>query len=219
MIMTLAACAFAGSGCQQYRRVSTDPLGAAPTDFSLEVTVLTPPPPPVTTTAPASQLASAAHLRQSRYVLFADGSLYQGDDAEHSKGADWLPPLTRVLTRRQVAEVWELSQQLGFTDPANANGATNFKLVPPPDDGHVTYLATFRGWGRRWTFTRASAEAQPDAAMTQLVRDLAQLAWSSDLPPTAGYIMPKRYDFGSDPYARYRQSGGAPAATTVPGTK
>jgi len=219
IMVLLPSCAWPGAGCQQQKRVSTDPLGAAPTDFALELTILTPPPALSAATAPATMPATAVHLRQSRYVLFADGSLYQGDDPEHAKGADWLPPLTRVLTRRQVAEVWTLAQQLGFTDPDKSSGATNFKLASPPENGRVMYLATFGGWGHRWTFARPCTEADPDPAMTQLVRELAQMAWSSDLPAAAGYIMPKRYEFGPDPYARYRQTGGAPAATTRPGAQ
>lgn len=194
-------------GCAHKKPVSADPLGAAPTDFSIELTVLT---------GPSSPPSSDAHLRQSRYVLFADGSLHQGDDLERVHGADWLPPLTRILTRRQMAEIWSLCQQLGFVlDPAVTSGAINFKLVQPSPDG-VTYLAGFSGWGERWTFDRPCSSERPDPAMVQLTRALARLAWATDLPPTSASIMPKRYDFGPDPYARYRTAGGAPAATTSP---
>lgn len=192
-----------GEGCAQEQRTSVDPLGVAPTDFALEMTILT---------GPSAPTSSEAHLRQSRYVLFADGSLYQGDDADRAKGADWLPPLTRVLTRRQQADLWSLAQQLGFTDPANAHGgAVNFKLVSPPADG-VAHLAAFSGWGERWTFVRPGELADPDPAMTQLARELARLAWASDQPPAVISVEPKRYDFGPDPYARFRAPGGAPAA-------
>ncbi len=196
------------AGCAQKQQVSVDPLGAAPTDFAIELTILT-----GMDTPPSSE----AHLRQSRYVLFADGSLYQGDDPQREHGPDWLPPLTRVLTRRQLAEIWSLSQQLGFTDPANAQlGAVNFKLVAPPQDG-VAYLAAFSGWGERWTFVRTGTLAEPDPAMVQLARDLAQRAWASDQLPAAISVAPKRYDFGPDPYARFRQPGGAPAADIANG--
>jgi hypothetical protein len=205
MLLVMLASAWCAAGCAQQQRVSADPLGSAPSDFSLEVTILT------GEQAPPS---SEAHLRQSRYVLFADGSLHYGEDAERAKGGDWLPPLTRVLTRRQVAEVWSVAQHLGFTDPENAGSAAiNFNLVKPPIDG-VTHIAGFRAWGERWSFTQDATINQPDPAMVRLVRDLARLAWASDQPKQAVRVMPKRYDFGPDPYERYRQPGGAPAATT-----
>jgi hypothetical protein len=194
-------------GCAQKQRVSADPLGAAPTDFAIELTILT---------GPQTFTMNEAHLRQSRYVMFADGSLYHGDDVDRLKGADWLPPLTRVLSRRQVAEVWSLAQQLGLTNPANPTGEVNFKLVQPTPDG-VMYLTALTGWGERWTFTRPSSYDQPDPAMTQMARMLAQLAWASDQPPSSAMVMPKRYDFGPDPYARFRRPGGATAADAAPG--
>ena len=79
LLPALAACVIGAAGCATKKTVSIDPLGVAPNDFSIELTILTGP------QAPAS---NDAHLRQSRYVLFADGSLHQGDDLEHAKGAD-----------------------------------------------------------------------------------------------------------------------------------
>lgn len=194
-------------GCAQKQRVSADPLGVAPTDFAIELTILT---------GPETFASNEVQLRQSRYVMFADGSLYQGDDVERLRGADWLPPLTRVLTRRQVAEIWSLAQQLGLTNPDNPTVEANFKLVQTAPDG-VMYLTAITGWGERWTFVRPSSFDSPDPAMTHLARALAKLAWSSDQPASAAMIMPKRYDFGPDPYARYRQPGGATGATSAPG--
>jgi hypothetical protein len=201
-LLPLLALVGFGFGCSQLQRSSADPLGAAPTDFALELTILT---------GPLVTTSDQAHLRQSRYVLFADGSLYQGDDVDRSHRADWLPPLTRFLSRRQVAEVWSLAQQLGFTSPKSSPSAVNFKLAVPPADG-VTYLATFTGWGERWSLVRSGAAGEADPAMAQLTRELARLAWSSDVLPAAAAVMPVRYDFGPDPYARFRQPGGAPAA-------
>lgn len=224
IVLSMAG-AIAVTGCGAPQRVSADPLGAAPTDFALEVTILTPAPATTqpTSTAPATAPTAApatmpaeAHLRQSRYVLFSDGSLHQGEDSDHSKGAEWLPPITRVLSRRQIAEVWSLAQQLGFNDPKNAgNSAINFRTVPPPSEGAVVYLMAFRGWGQWWTFTRNSPMDHPDPAMTEMVRALAQLAWASDMPATEPHVVPRRYDFGADPYERYRQPGGAPAAAAT----
>lgn len=176
-----------------------DPLSGSPSDFSLEVTVLAPLVPEAAANVPVP-----AQLRQSRYVLFADGELHQGLDPDHKWGADWLPPITRILSRRELAELWSLAQQIGFTDPKAGSPAVNFKLVKPGPDEIVT-LAGFSGNGKRWFFERrqkvGSAE---DPAMTQLVRRLAQLSWASDRAEPETLIVPHRYNFGPDPYARYR---------------
>jgi hypothetical protein len=57
----------------------------------------------------------------------------------------------------------------------------------------------YRGVAR--TFDRSSAEATAEAA---LVRELAALAWANELPNDRVMVIPKRYDFGPDPYERYR---------------
>jgi hypothetical protein len=204
MVMAMLAGAVLFAGCRAQQRESADPLGAAPTDFSVEVSVMT------GTEVPAT----AAHLRQCRYVLFADGSLFAGDDAAREQSADWLPPLTRVLTRRQVAEVWSLAQQLGFTNSQASHGAINFKTIHPAA-GEVAYLASFRGRGQRWSFVRLDDPAAADPAMTEFVRALGRLAWASDALPAEVRVLPKRYDFGPDPYARFTQPGGAPAAAAA----
>jgi hypothetical protein len=219
IVIALLLAGLASAGCARRQQVSADPLGIAPTDFSIEATVLT---------GEGATVHESAHLRQSRYVLFADGSFHYGEDVDREQGADWLPPLTRVLTRKQLADVWSLAQRLGFTDPDNAGGsAINFKLIEPQAGG-VTHIVAFRGWGERWSFVHGWAPQdgetaphgqtpshQPDSAMTQLVRELARLAWASDRSPVEAVVMPTRYDFGPDPYERFRQPGGATAAMAV----
>ncbi len=196
----------ATAGCARGPIVSGDPLGAAPSDFALELTIL----------ADAKSAANgAAHLRQSRYVLFPDGSLHHGEDLSRARSADWLPPLTRVLTRRQVTKLWMIAQEHGFADSANSPGAFNFNLVAAPPEG-VAYLLAISGWGERWGFERSGSTSEPDAGMTALSRELAQLSWTSDQPRTSVRVLPRRYNFGPDPYARFRQPGGAPAADVPP---
>lgn len=193
MVMLMAA---ALGGCSAPPHASVDPLGAAPADFTLDVTVLA---------GRDVQQTGEAHRTQSRYVLFPDGSLHHAVDVERERGGDWLPPLTRMLTRAQMAEVWSLAQQAGFADPSTADETINFKLVTAAPN-EIVYLAGVSASGDRWNYIRRGPADQPsDAGITQLVRLLAQLAWASDLADPRVKIQPRRYDFGPDPYARYRK--------------
>ena len=59
--------------------------------------------------------------------------------------------------------------------------------------------------GRPWTFVRErEASAAPDPAVQQFARRLAAYAWAADYPIERLAETPRRYDFGPDPYARYR---------------
>lgn len=193
----LAAVLLTAAGCSAPSAIQADPLGGAPADFTLDVTVLV---------GDDVQPASEAHLQRSRYVLFPDGLLHYQADPQGERGQDWLPPLMRVLNRRQVAEVWSLIQQLGFAEQTGDDGEPfNFKLVHVQPDERV-YLLGVQAHGRRLNFKRGGlASEAPDAAMVQLVRRLAELAWASDLPEQPIRTLPRRYDFGPDPYAPYRQ--------------
>src|SRR5688572_9932363 len=130
------------AGCNAAPEGGTDPLAGVPADFSLELTVLG-----------GSKVPAAAESRTpSRYVLLADGSLHYAADPLQEQGPSWLPPLTRILSRHQIAELWSLAVQLGFTDPRAAQEPMNFKLVRAADD-EVLYLLSFHADERRWTFT------------------------------------------------------------------
>lgn len=186
-------------GCAAAPSQVTDPLSAAPDDFAIELSVLA---------APDLPMQTELHRRSSRLVLLPDGALHYGVDPKSVHGASWLPPLTRILSRRQVAEVWSVARQLGFTDPQAGQPPTNFDLVAA-QPGSISYVAAFTGWGERWQFVRRAPVAEPaDPAMQQLVERLAHLAWvdADAAAHTDVRILPKRYDHGPDPYAKYRKS-------------
>ena len=91
-----------------------------------------------------------------------------------------------------------------MTDPADGREPINADLIEPPRDG-IAYVINIVGGDDRWMFLRAvSGEQQPDPACVSLVRRLALLAWATDLPEDRITVIPRRYDFGPDPYARYR---------------
>jgi len=185
------------TGCSsEPAAIPTDPLSGVPADFSIDLAVIT-----------GSEVVPQreAHLQQSHYVLFPDGSLCYGPDPDRTHGPNWLPPLTRILSHRQVAEVWSLIHQLGLADPSSGDELTNFKLVQVGPK-EAAYLVEFTAAGRRLNFIRRNAiDAPSDPALTQLVHTLAKLAWAGDQPDIDVKTMPKRYYFGPDPYAPYRK--------------
>lgn len=177
---------------------SNDPLSPAPADFAVDVQVL----------ADTVVDGAPVHHRPARYVLFADGSLHSQIDPP--RRVNWRPGLTRRLSREQVASVWSIMQQAGMTDPTSADDIDNLDLRPDPAN-EIVYLVDVLADGRRWRYERrtpvaadAATDVATDAVMTTLVRRLGQLAWASDLPEDAPRAVPLRYDFGPDPYARYR---------------
>ena len=145
---------------------------------------------------------SEAHLRPGRYVVFPDGSLHCG--WEEGRGPNWLPGKVRTLDRRETAGLWSLVKQVGFVEEAEEGEAENLELIEPPRNG-LAYLIALTGRGERWTVVRRSAGSErADAACAALVRHLAELAWVMD-KEEEGWVMPVRYEFGADPYARYRR--------------
>ncbi len=172
-----------------------DPL-EVPADFSLDMTVWAD-----VADAAAGQPDADPHLRTGRFILFCDGSLHWSGRVEAPE--DEMPPLRRILRRADMAALWTLIRQLGMDDATKATPAVNIRLVEPPP-GAVLYLAVLTGDGRRWAFQRqAPTPDQPDPAMTILVGRLRELAWADPADPVPA--APRRYDFGADPYARYRR--------------
>jgi hypothetical protein len=139
-------------------------------------------------------------------VLLADGSLHYG--ADPNRGTDWLPPWSQRLSREQVAELWDLTRQLGFDDPAASDDIGNIDQVTcGPDE--IVHIVALTGNEQRWLYVRQTpGNQEPDAATTALIRRMAALAWASDGQIAEAIMLPTRYDFGPDPYARYRTKPG-----------
>ncbi len=186
LIALLGGCAGGSTG-------ERDPLGAVPPDFSVDVSVWA-------DAAASRQHHPDAYARPGRYVVLADGSLHW--TAKPQRPDEGLPPCRRFLSRRDVAELWSLIQQLGMDDPRRGDAPLNVKLIEP-EARQLVYLAVLTGRGDAWAFLRrADADQAPDYAMLRLIDQLSMLAWSDvETPTPAG---PRRYDFGPDPYARYR---------------
>lgn len=192
------------TSCASQPQAGVDPLGASPSDFSLDVTVLTAG--AARADEETSSVGVSSHLRPARYVLLADGTLRYGNDPDGAMSPNWLPPVTRILSRRQIADVWSLCQQLGLTDPNAGDPIVNFRLVRP-SSGERMYMVGLSGSGDYRNFVRsAPINQEPDPAMAKLVRLLAELAWADEMRDADARIAPKRYDFGPDPYTRYRSN-------------
>ena len=190
------------TGCASAPPVEpNDRLAIAPSDFAIDLTVLAP---------KVEALSTNPTIVQSRYVLFANGSLHHEPDFEHEKSQDWLPPVTRILTRQQMAEMWALANQLGFIRNKSQGEVANFKLAEPAAPGELAYLAGFTADGHRWTIQRRTPIREPDPAMHELANALARLAWADESFTGPVKMQPIRYDFGPDPYQRYRSTGANP---------
>jgi hypothetical protein len=197
LLITLLALA----ACSQPATV-TDPLSAAPEDLTIDVTILT---------GRRVKVEDEAHRRQGKMILLADGTLH----ADWGQGVTWKtrPGLTRTLRREQTAELWFLARQLGFADSSKGDAPVNLGLITP-ERNEILYLLVFSAGGDTWTFVRHTpADQKTGPELTRMVRALAALAWESDSPVDRVRIEPQRYDFGPDPYARYR------IATTQPETE
>ena len=174
---------------------NADPLAAAPEDFSLDLTILV--------GRGVTEEARVAPNRPMRIVLFADGSLH----AEFDRGmnANTVPGYVRTLSRGQMATLWTELRQLGFAEPAAADPNVNFATVAPGRNDIVTLLA-LTGDESRWIFTRSrSSDGEAEGAFRTLTDRLAALAWAPPALTGRRMIQPERYDFGPDPYERYRR--------------
>ncbi len=172
-----------------------DPLHV-PADFSIDLTVWA----GRSTTEPGL-VAAEAHLRPGRFILYCDGSLHWSGRVDHPE--DEMPPVRRVLLGSDMAALWTLIRQLGMDETTHATPPGNVHLVEPPPD-EVSYLVVLTGYGERWAFQRSSSPGTPpDAAIASLIERLALLAWA-DVRQTTPTI-PRRHNYGADPYARYRR--------------
>ncbi|MEM7228763.1 MAG: hypothetical protein AAF432_08105 [Planctomycetota bacterium] len=189
LIVLLVGCA---SDPEPVSVASDDVFGIAPQDFALDVLVAAGP----------DQIESPlAHRRPGRFVVFPDGALHFGTDLPPA--ADRLPPERRVLKQAQMAQLWGLLGELGLDAPDAGEPPRSEQLIMVGEDETVTLITVTAG-GERWQVARLGPGDTDDAVATPLVRYLASLAWAADIPEPERLVRPVRYDFGPDPYARYR---------------
>jgi len=179
-------------GCADIREARVA-ASSAPPDFAVDVTILT---------GSAAKGLPAAHTRQGKLTLLADGSLHA--DSGDSIDFESRTATARSLYREQVEGVWQLASREGWIDPASSDPDVWPGTVMPRRD-EIVYLLWFHADGTDWWFVRRCKVTEvPDARVVALVRGLCELAWQSDL--TADRNLPHRYDFGPNPYAGFAKA-------------
>ena len=153
-------------------------------------------------------------VRPSRAIILPDGTLRA--EVGSSLGIDDRPGRTRHLREVQLERLWTRFAELGLGSPDAGNFTGNPKLlVPGPEE--VVQVLEFRRDGRDWMivdrFTVPEDDQDDDRLEGQdpriqsALRAIAALAWASDVPPDDTIRFPERYDFGPDPWARFREEG------------
>lgn len=150
-------------------------------------------------------------FRPARAIILPDGVLRA--DVGADLRVDDRPGVARHLYRAQLEDLWRGLDELGFGDPVVGDYVGNLGRLVPADDEVIQILALQRG-GRDWAIVRRfeippnttadEAATLEDARMRAAIRRLAALAWAFDDPPSDAIEFPERYDFGPDPWARYR---------------
>jgi hypothetical protein len=162
------------------------------------------------------------HLRPGRAIILADGSLRA--DVGPTLDLGDRPGVSRHLRRAQLAGLWRELDELGLATPDAGNFEGNPKLLTP-GRREVLQVLECRRDGRDWIIVhrfevppitsgqdaeteREVVESAEDPRLRAAIRRIAALAWAADLPPDGIPRYPERYDFGPDPWARYRQAEG-----------
>ena len=166
-----------------------------------------------------------ADLRPWRAIIMSDGSLRS--DFGANLGVDDRPGLTRQLYRKQIETLWGAVEQVGFAEPDSArtgNYSGNPALISVKTN-EIIQILSFQAYGRRWNivhrFTpvmntkrapdKKTALTMESPKMRSIIRRVLALAWASDVPSEERFAAPERYDFGPDPWARYRPESEPPA--------
>ncbi len=170
-----------------------------PEAFSVNVTVLR---------GEAAGAVETVEERNGRWMLLPDGSLRAAGMA-NAEATDHgvRPGVVRTLREPEIAELWSLAARLGLADP-NAGDPVGNPRTLEPGPGELIQVIEFHGGGMGWAFiARGPAEAGGDQVLGTFIRALADRAWMADAPPELAPAAAIRYDFGPDPYQRYRSQG------------
>lgn len=141
-------------------------FAAAPPDFTLSVTVL----------SPARSIAEADRLpprsRPACYLVEPDGAFRVAVGPAASPTV--FPPLARRLTREQVDRVWSLARDAGVLDADHPGRVQNVEtFVRPAGDATVALVyAGFDGSQRHTAVVLGGAHA-----LAPLIDELNALAW------------------------------------------
>jgi hypothetical protein len=189
-LLVVLAVALLLSGCASKETVTVEVPATPPEDFTLDVLVL------AGSDVPAR---GPVDQRPGRFVVRADGSLHYG-----SRDGG-LPPRVRTLDQRDIDNLWALSGDLAMLEPELREPPRNPEIEGDPPRGMryvVTFVSDSERWMRRYDRPEPRDAGKGEAAV-RLVRALADYAWLSDEPTVRRITIPRRYDFGPNPYERY----------------
>lgn len=150
--------------------------------------------------------------RNGRWMLLPDGSLRaeappSAERTDHGKR----PGVVRSLRESEIAEMWSLAARLGLADPRAGDPVGNPRMLTP-GPAELIQVIEFHAAGESWAFfARGPAESGGDRVLGDFIRALADRAWMADEPPELLPSAAIRYDFGPDPYERYRGDAAVPA--------
>ena len=193
-VLVLIVLALLLVGCASTDQASntsdTDPLANVPQDFQVDVQVFV-----------GRKVDDQDRLerRAAHIVMLPDGALHAAQGDEVILGAR--PGLARILYRDQMADVWVLMRHLDFI----GEGEPPTGPIRPPGTNEIVYVIEYTmNNDRRRIQKRNPSDKTMDGASTMLIRSLGALAWLRDAPMTDSAVAPIRYDYGPDPWARYR---------------
>ena len=133
-------------------------------------------------------------------LLLPDGSLHAATGRAVVPGRR--PGLARTLYQDQVIEFWALLGRLNLLEA----GELPIGPVRQPGAKEIVYVVEITANNSRRRIIDRLVQDETNASLVTLIRSLGALAWLRDEPPPANLIEPLRYDFGPDPWARYRAS-------------
>ena len=166
-----------------------DPLSEVPQDFEVEVLIMV---------GRKVEDRTVLQRRNVSMLLLPDGSLHAAAGDSVIPGTR--PGLARTLYQDQVADLWAL---LGRLDLRSA-GSHPIRPVRPPGAMEIVYVLEVTHNNQRRRVVDRLVKDESNQAMVALIRSMGGLAWLRDEAPAPNRIEPLRYDFGPDPWERYR---------------
>ncbi|MGA0174400.1 MAG: hypothetical protein ACO3NL_12260 [Phycisphaerales bacterium] len=159
----------------------------------------------------AAATVTRVEERNGRWMLLPDGSL-RSESAGSAERTDHgkRPGVVRALRESEIEEIWSLAARLGLADPVAGDPVGNPRMLTP-GPAELIQVVEFHAAGESWAFiARGPAESGGDRILGDFIRALADRAWMADEPPELLPTAAIRYDFGPDPYERYRGDASTP---------
>jgi hypothetical protein len=181
--------------------IEPDVAAVAPRDFEVDVLILT---------GSLRDPGDRVDERPLRISVSPDGSLHATLDRNVS---GWtVPPRIRTIDRPTMAVIWEQARRIGLLDASADMPPIHPPAVRAEPDELVALVTVVADGRHRAVLARVGGPQRLDAELSNFIRRLADLAWATDRPDRGVRYIPRRYDLGDDPHARYRRDASGPDA-------